>query len=80
MEKKYIIGGLAILGAIALVAYIRKPKRNSDGFYSADGTVGVKSTSPCRVCEGTSSLYFAVDGRCRRGDKCRQTVKEFEMG
>ena len=38
MEKKYIVGGLAILGAIALVAYLRKPKRNSEGFFSSNGT------------------------------------------
>jgi len=43
MEKKYIIGGLAIVGAIALFAYLKPKKRlNSDGFYGADG----KMSSP----------------------------------
>lgn len=38
MEKKYIIGGLAVVGAIALFMYLKpKPKRNSDGFFSANG-------------------------------------------
>jgi len=39
MEKKYIIGGLAIVGAIALFAYL-KPKtvsRNSEGFFNMSG-------------------------------------------
>ena len=38
MEKKYIIGGLAIVGAIALFAYLKpKPRRNSEGFFGATG-------------------------------------------
>lgn len=39
MEKKYIIGGLAIVGAIALFAYLKPKtaKRNSDGFFGASG-------------------------------------------
>jgi hypothetical protein len=40
MEKKYIIGGLAIVGGIALVSYLLKskaPKRNSEGFFNAIG-------------------------------------------
>jgi hypothetical protein len=38
MEKKYIVGGLAIVGAIALFMYLKpKKKTNSDGFYNASG-------------------------------------------
>ncbi len=39
MEKKYIIGGLAIVGALALFAYLKptSAKRNSGGFFGADG-------------------------------------------
>ena len=37
MEKKYIIGGLAVLGAIALIAYFNKPKKNSEGFFGMNG-------------------------------------------
>ena len=39
MEKKYIIGGLAIVGAIALFAYLKptSAKRNSEGFFGANG-------------------------------------------
>ena len=38
MEKKYIIGGLAIVGVIALIAWYRKPKENSEGFYGMNGS------------------------------------------
>jgi len=39
MKKQYIIGGLAIVGAIALFAYLKPkaPKRNSEGFFGANG-------------------------------------------
>ena len=30
MKKEYLIGGLAILGAIGVIAYLNKPKRNSE--------------------------------------------------
>jgi hypothetical protein len=84
MKKEYIIGGLALLGAIGVVAYLLKPKaprRNSDGFFGANGRMSMsKGTGGCRVCEGASSNYFAVYGQCRRGDNCKQTVKEFTQG
>jgi hypothetical protein len=39
MQKKYIIGGLAILGAISLIMYLKpKKKTNSDGFYGMSGS------------------------------------------
>jgi hypothetical protein len=38
MEKKYLVGGLAIVGAIALFMYLKpKAKKNSEGFYNAQG-------------------------------------------
>lgn len=37
MKKEYVIGGLAIIGAIALIAWYNKPKKNSEGFYGASG-------------------------------------------
>jgi hypothetical protein len=37
MKKQYLIGGLAILGAITLIALLSKPKKNKEGFYSASG-------------------------------------------
>jgi len=73
MEKKYIVGGLAILGAIALVAYLRKPKRNSEGFFNADG--GAYGLG-CRICErANKTTYFAQFGTCRDGDYCITSVR-----
>jgi hypothetical protein len=41
MKKEYVITGLAILGAVALFTwYSSKPKKNSDGFFSATGGCG----------------------------------------
>lgn len=37
MKKQYIVGGLVVLGAIALFAWYKKPKKNSDGFYNMYG-------------------------------------------
>jgi len=37
MKKQYLIGGLALLGAIALIALLNKPKKNKEGFYGASG-------------------------------------------
>jgi hypothetical protein len=37
-NKKLLVGGLAVVGAIALFMYLKpKPKKNSDGFFSASG-------------------------------------------
>ena len=40
MEKKYIIGGLALVGVIALIAWYNQPKKNKDGFYNTTGGCG----------------------------------------
>ena len=41
-DKKIIIGGLAIVGAIALFAYLKpKPKKNSEGFFNVGGAVPI---------------------------------------
>ena len=48
MKKEYIIGGLALIGGIALVAYLLKPtapRRNSEGFFNADAE-GVRQPCP----------------------------------
>ena len=36
-DKKIIVGGLAVIGAIALIAYLNKPKKNSEGFFNMSG-------------------------------------------
>ena len=77
MKKEYIIGGLAILGAFGVVAYLLKqkaPRRNSEGFFGANGRMN-RGTGGCRVCASSPtsvSGYFAQNGYCRQGDYCRQ--------
>ena len=67
MDKKLIVGGLAVVGAIALFMYLKpKPKRNSDEFFSANGTGGC---AQCRTSDGY--VYHTGSGRnCRKGDVC----------
>ena len=69
MKKEYVIGGLAILGAIALIAYLNKPKKNSEGFFNATGK-SKSLASRCTVCDGGQSNYWAQGGRCKQGDDC----------
>jgi len=79
MKKEYIIGGLALVGGIALVAYLLKPKApssNSEGFFGASGRMATKR-GPCRLCKWTpnSDPYWSNNGYCSKGDYCHQTFK-----
>jgi hypothetical protein len=40
MKKEYIVGGLALVGVLALFAWYSQPKKNKEGFYSATGGCG----------------------------------------
>ena len=79
MKKEYILGGLALVGAIAVVAYLFKPKttkKNSDGFFNASGVRGT-ATSGCSICKtGNGGHYYANanDFRCFKGDTCVKSV------
>jgi hypothetical protein len=55
MNKGYLVGGLAIVGAIALFAYLtpKGTKRNSDGFFNAEGTRVCVRTNP----NGSTTTY-----------------------
>jgi hypothetical protein len=59
MKKEYIIGGLALLGVIGLVSYLRKPKRNSEGFFGATGNGSSSST------DGLPDTFYRKDGFCK---------------
>jgi hypothetical protein len=78
MNKTKVIGltitVLAVIGGVAVYNYARKPRKNSDGFFNADGT----RSGGCRVCEGGLSNYFAPNGNCRRGDSCVQTTLQYK--
>jgi hypothetical protein len=74
-NKKLLVSGLAVVGAIALFMYLKpKPKRNSEGFFGADGKMNKMGSGGCRVCRGASNDYYAVYGQCRQGDSCRDKV------
>ena len=88
MKKGYVIGGLAVLGAIALISWYKKPKRNSEGFFGANGRMSRgrrmnKTTGDCYICRTSPtslSGYYATNGYCRQGDYCSRTKKQFEQG
>lgn len=75
MKKEYIVGGLAIVGAIALITYYNKPKRNSEGFFGASGRVTSISQAPkgncawCKDSEGVS-YHTGKSKSCDSGDRC----------
>jgi hypothetical protein len=75
-NKKLLVGGLAVVGAIALFMYLKPkaPRINSDGFFGANGrgsrTLSLSSAGGCTVCDGGSTNYWAQNGRCRQGDNC----------
>jgi len=83
MKKEYIIGGLAIVGGIALVAYLYNPKaprRNSEGFFGANGKMSNRSGGCyiCRTSPTSISGYYAVNGNCRQGDYCSKSLKSLQ--
>jgi len=61
MKPEYIFGGLALLDVIAIIAYVQKPKRNSDGFFNAMG----KKQYYCRNERG--QLYLSDTRNCKQG-------------
>jgi hypothetical protein len=79
MNKGYLVGGLAIIGAVALFAYLtpRGTKRNSDGFFGASGgrmmsgggTANRQGCAFCRANDG-SVYHTGSDRTCRRGNVC----------
>jgi hypothetical protein len=82
MEKKYIIGGLAIVGALALFAYLKPtPKKNSEGFFSASGRSGGMISG--RVIDGRSSTLCRrrnADGSWTSYSPCSSCANECYQG
>ena len=82
MNKGYLVGGLAIVGAIALFAYLmpKGARRNSDGFFGASGGRlmsggGSMNRPTCKRCRDTDTggSYQNWNGTCDSGDTCIQT-------
>jgi hypothetical protein len=56
MKKEYIIGGLAIVGGLSLLAYFTsKPRRNSEGFFNA---VGKKTINKQEIPSSLIPTFF----------------------
>jgi hypothetical protein len=59
-NKKLLVGGLAVVGAIALLMYLKpKPKKNSEGFFGADGKKGLTSRARVR-CRRPNGTYYQM--------------------
>ena len=66
MKKGYLIGSVAVLGAIVLFAWYKTPKKNSEGFFNAQGKSG-----GCAQCESSTGGYYGSKGKgCKKGDRC----------
>jgi hypothetical protein len=61
MNKGQIIGlvvtGLAVVGAVAVYKFIRKPKQNSEGFFNATGTSRFFQQTSDRNKDNFSNMY-----------------------
>lgn len=66
-NKKIIIGGLALVGGIALVSYLRKPKKDAEMFVNASGFSNPFSVLP-KSQLGTSVLPKAQSDVCNLPD------------
>lgn len=64
MKKEYVIGGIAVIGVIALLAFLKKPKRNSDGFYSAEGNYNWCAR---RNPDGSTLYFTTLSSSCPKG-------------
>ena len=78
MNKAKVIGltvtVLAVVGGVAVFNWVRKPKKNADGFFNADGTrlpsSSVRANCGRRNADGSVSYYTEAFGQgCRSGYK-----------
>lgn len=75
MKKGYLVGGLAIVGAVALFMYLKpKPRRNSDGFFSADGRGNASGYSCVTTNPDGSRTITTSLGSCPKGSVLRKNT------
>lgn len=58
-DKKLLVGGLAVIGGVALVAYLLKPKaprRNSEGFFNLSGSAPAPPQQILPISTGDCNL------------------------
>jgi len=80
MNKAKVIGlvvtGLAVIGGIAVYKWVRKPKKNSEGFFNASGTTGKAFPNRCDKCRDVNGdVYVPPRGtNCKKGETCLSNV------
>ena len=79
MNKAKVIGltvtALAVVGGVAVFNYFRKPRRNSDGFFNAEGTSSNQRWCARRNTDGSVSyMSNNFSPTCEKGWK---TVRYF---
>lgn len=68
MKKGQVIGltvtVLAVIGGVAVYNWVRKPKKNSEGFFSADGYMNVAGRPTCvrTNADGSRTQYSSQGG------------------
>jgi hypothetical protein len=69
MNKGQVIGlvitGFVVIGAVTVVQYLKKPRKNSEGFFNADGTEKSGKQYYCRGEKG--NLYMSTTRECKQG-------------
>ena len=80
-DKKFIIGGLAVVGVIALISYFRKPKRNSEGFFGANGTqdLGIAPISPISIPLGDDNIPTTFTRKVFTNDGMKSYCGRYDM-
>jgi len=68
MNKGQVIGlvltAFVVIGAVTVVQYLKKPRKNSDGFFNASGY------AKKYYCRGTKgNLYLSDTSSCRGTDQ-----------
>jgi hypothetical protein len=67
MNKGQVIGlvvtGLVVVGAVTVVQYLKKPRKNSEGFFNASG----EKQYYCRGVKG--NLYLSDTRDCKQGGR-----------
>ena len=70
MKKGYLLGGLAVVGTIALFSYLKPkaPRRNSEGFFGANATASGVAYGWCARRNANGSVsYYTNYGGCPKG-------------
>jgi hypothetical protein len=76
MDKGKVVGlvvlGLVVVGAVTVVQYLKKPKKNSDGFFNANGG----SKENLKTCKRPDGTYYSE----QKARPCRSGAKEVTIG